>query len=558
MGWLQGVLGETGARASAESGEVHGKVAEHQQLVSSNQAKAPKDAGPAPAPGPAANPAVPQAHAAAPASAPGSHAAAGGAAAEKHEVHAHAPPQAAAAHAPAAAPAPTIAAATAGAGDSQIDGILNAYTPKSAQTTQTMGRIKQMGDVAQGFNGQLDTYVAQGGNIEHAAAASANFLGVGKDASAVWANNPYRKVHGVLGGIMTGLSSVKSVCAIVGSVCGKLGMILTVIGLLGMIFPPIGAAVSGIARILNVVGVICDAISFVLSGILTGLNGVVLAQQIGAGASAEEKAATADLMLTEANDAASGFVNLAMMFGPKFMKGMLGSSKGVVASLLKRARATIGRVSLKVSANVGHFANKIVRKLGFGGAGGMARVGGAWKSTSFVSAAKEKFAASAVGKAFNGAPGHIQGVQDTLMAKYGNTGWAKNMDRVGAWGGSVAHRFDLDDKVGKLGESSGKAFGGLGAETAFGKRLAASAEHSEFQTRELTMKMGARDAAHLEESRWRRESIAARRARPKAGSVARKRKELSSRAAATTCAARRPRSSSTPSVGGGRPNRSSG
>jgi len=42
---------------SAESGDVHGKIAEHQQLVSSNQAKAPKDARPAPASGPAVNPA---------------------------------------------------------------------------------------------------------------------------------------------------------------------------------------------------------------------------------------------------------------------------------------------------------------------------------------------------------------------------------------------------------------------------------------------------------------------------------------------------------------------
>ena len=248
--------------------------------------------------------------------------------------------------APAAAPAPTIASAVAGAGnDQQLDGILNTYTPKSPQTTQTLGRIKQMGDVAQGFNGQLDVYVSQGGAIDSTIAGSMNFLGAGKDANAVWRNNPYRKVHGVLGGIMTGMSAVKSVCSIVGSICGKLGMVLTVIGLLGMIFPPIGAAVSGIARILSVVGLVCDAISFVLSGILTGLNGVVLAQQIAAGASAEEKAASADMMMSEANDAASGFVNLAMMFGPKFMKGMLGSSKGVVASLLKRAKATIGRIA---------------------------------------------------------------------------------------------------------------------------------------------------------------------------------------------------------------------
>ena len=42
-----------------------------------------------------------------------------------------------------------------------------------------------------------------------------------------------------------------------------------------------GAGMSGIARILNIVAVICDVISLVLSGILTGLNGVVLAQQCG-------------------------------------------------------------------------------------------------------------------------------------------------------------------------------------------------------------------------------------------------------------------------------------
>ena len=506
MGWLQGVLGETSSRASSEQGQVQGKLAEHKDLVA-NQKDVPKDAGPPPAPGPAAHPAVPHPTAAAHGPAPAPHPAGATGGAEHHApVPAGAAPKSAPAAHP-AAPAHTVAAAVGGAGDAQLDGILNAYTPKSPQTTQTLGRIKSMGDIAQGFNGQLDSYVAQGGAVEHGIAATANFLGVGKEAGAVWANNPYRKVHGILGGIMTGMSAVKNVCGVVGSICGKLGMVLTVIGLLGMIFPPIGAAVSGIARILSVVGLICDSISFVLSGILTGLNGVVLAQQIAAGASAEEKAATADLMMSEANEAASGFVNLAMVFGPKFMKGLLGSSKGIVASLIKRAKATIGRVSLKLSANVSHFANKMVRKLGFGGAK-FARVGGAWKDTGFMAGMKEKWAGSKVGKAFYGAPQHLENIQEKLMAKYGSTAWAKNMDRVGAWGGSVAHkleRFDLGTQAGKLGEKSGSALGGAFADTKIGKSMAAAAERSEMQTRELAMKMEARDAAHLEESRWRNE-----------------------------------------------------
>ena len=506
MGWLQGVLGETGSRAASEQSQVSGKLQEHKDLVA-NQKDVPKDAGPPPAPGPAAHPAVPQPAAPAKAAVAAPAPAGGGAPAEHAPIAGSAPPKSAPAAAPAAAPAPTVASAVAGAGDSQIDGILNTYTPKGQQSTQTIGRIKSMGDIAQGFNGQLDTYIAQGGAVESGIAGAANFLGVGKDVSAVWANNPYRKVHGILGGIMTGMSAVKNVCGVVGSICGKLGMVLTVIGLLGMIFPPIGAAVSGIARILNVVGLICDSISFVLSGILTGLNGVVLAQQIAAGASAEEKAATADLMMSEANDAASGFVNLAMVFGPRFMKGLLGNSKGIVASLIKQAKATIGRVSLKLSANVSHFANKIVRKLGFGGAS-FSRVGGAWKDTGFLSNVKEKWVGSKVGKAFYGAPQHLQGVQDKLMAKYGSTAWAKNMDRVGAWGGSVAHRlekFDLGEQAGRMGEKSGSAIGGAFADTKIGKSMAASAERSELQTRELTMKMEARDASHLEESRWKNE-----------------------------------------------------
>ena len=514
MGWLQGVLGETSSRATAEQGEVHGKIAEHQDLVAKSSKDAPKDAGPPPAPGPAAHPAVPNpAAAGAKAAVVAPQAANGGAAAEHTPIAGHAPAKSGAASTPAAAPAPTIAAAVASGGDGQLDGILNGYTPKSPQTTQTLGRIKQMGDVASGFSGQLDVYVSQGGAIDSTIAGASNFLGVGKEAGAVWRNNPYRKVHGVLGGIMTGMSAVKNVCGIVGSVCGKLGMVLTVIGLLGMIFPPIGAAVSGIARILSVVGMICDAISFVLSGILTGLNGVVLAQQIAAGASAEEKAASADLMMSEANEAASGFVNLAMVFGPKFMKGMLGSSKGIVASLIKRAKATIGRISLKVSSNVSHFANKIVRKLGFGGAN-MSRVGGAWKDTGFVAGMKDKWAGSKVGKIFNGAPQHIEAVQEKLMAKYGNTTWAKNMDRVGAWGGSVAHRFDIEEKVGKMGENSGKWVGGLGADTKLGKTLASSAERSEMQTRELAMQMNVRDATHLEQTRWRNELDRRQKANP--------------------------------------------
>ena len=518
MGWLQSMLGEVDSRATAERGQVQGKIAESNDLVSKNQAQAPADAGPPPAHGPAAHPAVTQPAVATAHTGPATPAPATGGTPAQHAPVAVAPPAKAAAPAaaPAPAPAPTIAAAVASAGsDSQLDGILNAYSPKAQETTQTLGRIKQMGDIAQGFNGQLDVYVAQGGAVEKGIAAAANAFGSGKEASAVWATNPYRNVHGILGGIMTGLSAVKNVCGVVGNICSKLGMVLTVIGLLGMIFPPIGVAVSGVARILNVVGVICEAVSFALSGVLTGLNGVVLAQQIAAGSSAEEKAATADLMMTEANDTASGFVNMAMTFGPKFMSGMLSQSRGVVSSLIRRAKAAIGRVSIKASGEVKLIANKVVRKLGLGGVG-MERVGGAWKDTGLVARTTTAFNESRVGQVFNGAPAHLEAIQNKLMERYGNTAVARGLDRVGAWSGSVASKFDLEEKIGDLGERAGKKVGSAGAETAFGKRMAAAADQSELETRRLAMQMDAKDAAHLEETRWKRSLAARREANPDA------------------------------------------
>ncbi|HEX4454429.1 MAG TPA: DUF4157 domain-containing protein [Kofleriaceae bacterium] len=502
MGWLQSMLGEVDSRAADEKSQVQGKVEEQKNLVAQNQSKAPKEEGAAPTPGPVAHPQVAQPTIAAHAGPTTPQPATGGTPAQHAPLPATPAAKSAAPAAPAAAPAPTIAAAVATAGgDSQLDGILNAYTPKAAQTTQTLGRIKQMGDIAQGFNGQLDVYVAQGGAVERGVAATANFLGAGKEAGAVWANNPYRKVHGILGGIMTGLSAVKNVCGVVGNICGKLGIVLTVIGLLGMIFPPIGVAVSGIARILNVVGIICEAVAFALSGILTGLNGVVLAQQIAAGSSAEEKAATADLMMSEANDAASGFVNMAMIFGPKFMSGLMSSSKGVVGALMRRAKATIGRVSIKASGDLKLFANKIVRKLGFGGAA-MDRVGGAWKDTGMIARTKTAISESRVGKAWNAAPEHLEAMQTKLMSRYGDTAFARGLDRVGAWSGSVASKFDLEEKVGDLGKRAGSAVGNAGSDTKFAQRMTAAADQSELETRRLAMQVQANDAAHLEETRW--------------------------------------------------------
>ncbi|MBL0213155.1 MAG: hypothetical protein IPQ07_04680 [Myxococcales bacterium] len=510
LGWLRGQQGEVDAKHSSESSQVQAKHGEFQNEISKNSKDAPPDAGSPPKPGPAAHPQVNTPHVAGDkGGAPGAKAGGAGPAGPKHAPAGKGGGPGGKGAAPGGMPAALGAQLGGTSNDAQLDGVLNAYAPKSPEPTAMLGRIKQMGDIASGFNGSLDVYIAQGGAVEQTIATVSNALGVGKDVSAVWANNPYAKVHGILGKVMQGLSAIKSVCSIVGSICGKLGMVLTVVGLLGMIFPPIGTAVSGIARILNVVGMICDAIAFVLSAVLTGLNGVVLAKQIASGASAEEKAATADLMITEANDTASGFINMAMVFGPKFMKGLMGSSKGIIASLMKRAKAAIGRVTLKLSGNVKHFATKIARKLGFGGAGAR-RVGGEWKDVGKLAKAKDWVNNTKLVKAFKSAPATIEKVQERLMDRYSksDSGWAKGMrkaEKFGVTSGAFAEKFDIEAKVGAWGEKSGKWVGNLGQNTTFGKNMAKAAERSEQQTREAVMKDGMRDAAHLEEERWKRE-----------------------------------------------------
>ena len=108
-----------------------------------------------------------------------------------------------------------------------------------------------------------------------------------------------------------------------------------------------------VARVLNVIGIVCDALGFALSGMLAGLNGVVLAKQIGEGASNEEKAATADMMITEATSAGGHVMSLAMSYGPGFMKGFKNASKGVIVELFTGIKSELGKFARRRSVRSG-------------------------------------------------------------------------------------------------------------------------------------------------------------------------------------------------------------
>ncbi|CAN5871303.1 hypothetical protein BH11MYX2_BH11MYX2_33040 [soil metagenome] len=497
MGWLQGLSAESDSRAASERTHASSAVAEHKSAVADHAKDAPKDAGTPPALGQPAHPVVPSAHGPAPggpAARGAAPASAAGAPPQTHKFPA-APPHRSGPPRHVATPAGVAAVMSGAANDGELTTMLNGYQPRSQQPTEMVSRITQMKGIADNFNGQLDTYVAQGGGVERAIAGAANFMGVGKDASAVWRNNPYKNIHTRLGSAMQGLSAVKSVLAIVGSVCGKIGLLLTVVGLLGMIFPPIGVAVSGIARVLNLVGLVCEGLSGLFSVFLTAMNGVVLAGQIRAGATAEEKAATAEMLMTEANQASGTIVQLAMEFGPKFMKGMLGTSKGFVNSLFRQAKARIGKLTLGLTGNVQNFAKRMLRKVGLGGA--RAEIDVLGRGAAVTTWKEGKLA-----KIWNMPAKGIDRLQDITMERWGNSKFAKTLDRIGTSSGSFAERANFAERWAKKG---GEAVGGLGARSALGQRWAGAADRAEADTRKAAADLAKADAMNLADERWKRE-----------------------------------------------------
>ena len=77
-------------------------------------------------------------------------------------------------------------------------------------------------------------------------------------------------VQGGLASFMRFLSAFQNVVSIVGNICAKVGMVLTVLGLIRHHPRADRCGRIAVARVLNVVGIVCDALGFALSGILAG------------------------------------------------------------------------------------------------------------------------------------------------------------------------------------------------------------------------------------------------------------------------------------------------
>jgi len=158
--------------------------------------------------------------------------------------------------------------------------------------------------------------------------------------------------------------------------------------------------------------------------VLTGLNGVVLARQIGKGASNEEKAATADLMMGEANAAGGHLMNLALAYGGQFMKGFKSASKGILGNLMKRFKSVVGKFASKSLGPVVNWAKKMGYKLGFGlEKAGASAAPGLLKRSATKAASWGKAAWNSPGKA-------IDKLKDAKwVQKVNNSGFSKALER---------------------------------------------------------------------------------------------------------------------------------
>lgn len=378
----------------------------------------------------------------------------------------------------------------AASGDGNIDKFLNDYPTKSPETMERLSKIKEMASVAKGFDGQIEGVVANGdGPLASAKAGITGFLGK-KEMGAIFGENPYAKVQGGLGKLMRGLSVFQNVVSIVGNVCTKLGLVLTIVGLLGMIFPPLGAAVSAVARILNVVGIICDVLGLALSGVLTGLNGVVLAKQIAKGASNEEKAATADAMVTEATSASGHVMALAMAWGPGFMKGFKSASKGVIGNLFAKFKSVVGKFATKALGPVANWAKNIGFKLGIGLE---KEVAGAAPGVMSKIAGGAKKAWNMPGKA-------LEKLRDTSFVKKMNTSsFAKGAEKFAAKVDSNGFANFME------GQSAGKLVGGAGAGKSWSTKLEKSAEEDAKIAAQAAEKNAAANAGNQEREKIERD-----------------------------------------------------
>ncbi|HEY6033522.1 MAG TPA: hypothetical protein VIV58_04660, partial [Kofleriaceae bacterium] len=107
-------------------------------------------------------------------------------------------------------PQPIVMAAMETSGDAGLDKFLNGYSPKSAEPGERFSKIKEMSEVAKGFDGKLEDTVNVGGGIfEGAKGKAVDFLGKKEMTQLSSKDNPYSKVHDQLSGMMTKISQVQ-------------------------------------------------------------------------------------------------------------------------------------------------------------------------------------------------------------------------------------------------------------------------------------------------------------------------------------------------------------
>ena len=124
-------------------------------------------------------------------------------------------------------------------------------------------------------------------------------------------------------------------------------------------------------------------------------------------------------------------------------------------------------MTLRLGGGVRNFANRIVRRMGFGGVSANRVRGQGVTSPGLITRAKEAFKGSAAGRLWNSAPAKIDAWGNAAMSRFGNTGVAKWLDRKSAGMAAWADKWDIDKRLGNLGERAGRNVGYAGTGSRF-------------------------------------------------------------------------------------------
>lgn len=150
------------------------------------------------------------------------------------------------------------------------------------------------------------------------------------------------------------VARIRDITSQLGGIVGIIGMVATVSGLiLSLLIPPVGAFLLTVGRFCDLAAIILDAVTLVLSGILTGYNLYKLKHSTNP----EEKRRLLGLVKQDAMNTFMSGIAVATAVAPGVAKALGKTRIGrVVSRAAQRVTAPLSRAASRVAASIGRSA----------------------------------------------------------------------------------------------------------------------------------------------------------------------------------------------------------